>query len=225
MSIKYKSIVPWGRSYEEYRSMFHLGDTDLDRRILGCADGPASFNFHMHRLGKKVVSADPLFKFNAGEIRKRIDTTAGDVLKQTYANREKFIWERIPSIEELERIRREAMEEFLIDYSSAEKKERYICASLPALPFRNGGFDLALCSHFLFLYTDNLSEQFHVDSVRELCRVAREVRIFPILDANANRSKYLDEVVRVLTSDGKNVREERVLYEFQRGGDVMLKIS
>ncbi len=37
-------VVPWGRSFEEYRAMFAIDDRDLDGGILGCGDGPASFN-------------------------------------------------------------------------------------------------------------------------------------------------------------------------------------
>ena len=37
-------VVPWGRSFDEYRAMFAMTDMDLTGRILGCGDGPASFN-------------------------------------------------------------------------------------------------------------------------------------------------------------------------------------
>jgi len=37
-------VVPWGRSFDEYRHTFALSEVDLRSRILGCADGPAGFN-------------------------------------------------------------------------------------------------------------------------------------------------------------------------------------
>ena len=37
------SVVPWGRSFEEYTRMFVLSNEDLKQRILGWSDGPASF--------------------------------------------------------------------------------------------------------------------------------------------------------------------------------------
>jgi hypothetical protein len=40
----YDELKPRGRNFDEYRRMFSLGDDDLSRRILGCGDGPASFN-------------------------------------------------------------------------------------------------------------------------------------------------------------------------------------
>ena len=34
-----EQVVPWGRSFEEYRAMFALSDADLEGRVLGCGDG------------------------------------------------------------------------------------------------------------------------------------------------------------------------------------------
>ena len=44
MTFTLDRIVPWGRTFDEYRAMFALSTTDLEGRILGCGDGPASFN-------------------------------------------------------------------------------------------------------------------------------------------------------------------------------------
>ena len=50
-----EQVVPWGRSFDEYRAMFALSDADLDGRLLGCGDGPASFNAVATRRGAKVI--------------------------------------------------------------------------------------------------------------------------------------------------------------------------
>jgi hypothetical protein len=73
-------VVPWGRSFDEYRRMFALTDEDLQRRILGCADGPAGFNAEATRLGARVISSDPLYDFSVDQIRERIAATAEDIL-------------------------------------------------------------------------------------------------------------------------------------------------
>ena len=57
-------VVPWGRSFDEYCRMFLLTDQDLAGRIVGCADGPASFNAEATRLGTRVVSCDPIYAFD-----------------------------------------------------------------------------------------------------------------------------------------------------------------
>ena len=90
------------------------------------------------------------------------------------------------------------MTRFLADYRQAEPFGRYIAAELPQLPFADGVFDLAVCSHFLFLYSQHLSEDFHVASLAELCRVAREVRVFPLLELGNRPSRHRDAVIRRL---------------------------
>ena len=75
MAFKYQEAVPWGRSFNEYCRMFHLADECLQQSILGCADGPASFNAEMSRQGHPVVSCDPLYHLTTDQIKQRIDAT------------------------------------------------------------------------------------------------------------------------------------------------------
>ncbi len=108
--------------------------------------------------------------------------------------------------------------------SAGRREGRYLAASLPSLPFRSGEFDLALCSHLLFFYSDPLSLEFHRAALRELCRVASEVRVFPLVDVNAETSAYLDPMLAELTRAGIGVEVRSVPYEFQRGANQMLRI-
>lgn len=224
MVFRLDTVVPWGRNFTEYSAMFALDERDLSGRILGCADGPASFNAELTRRGGRVVSADPLYDFRAEEIQRRIKTTSAEVLAQTCENQDQFVWNTIASVEDLGRIRRSAMERFLSDYADGRREGRYIPAALPALPFADGAFDIALCSHFLFLYSDSLDADFHCRAIAELCRVADEARIFPLLDLTAKTSPYLAETMEVLKRGGFECSVERVDYEFQKGGNRMMRI-
>src|SRR5689334_1179760 len=94
-------VVPWGRSFDEYRRMFSLSDEDLGGRILGCGDGPASFNVEATRRGCNVVSCDPLYAFDTGDIQSRISATYAEIMEQVRQNAGAYIWDTIPSIEEL----------------------------------------------------------------------------------------------------------------------------
>jgi len=218
-------IVPWGRSYEEYRDMFALSDKDLSERILGCADGPASFNAVLTRRGGKIVSVDLLYRFSRKEIRSRIDQVFETVLTETRKNAHEFVWGTISSVGALGETRRKAMDDFLDDFPEGLGEERYIDASLPELPFREKEFELALCSHYLFLYSPHLSLDFHLRSIRELCRVAREVRIFPLLELGAVPSRHLEAVQKKLREQEYTVSIVPVDYEFQRGGNRMMKVN
>ncbi|WMW21925.1 SAM-dependent methyltransferase [Methanolobus mangrovi] len=224
MTIQYQNIVPWGRSFQEYVDMFKLSDKDLNSSVLGCGDGPASFNYEMTRQGRSVVSVDPIYNLDRDFIEKRIDETYIEVLEQTRENQDKFVWENISSVEELGRIRMDSMKLFLEDFEEGKKQGRYIAGELPELPFEDNSFDLALVSHLLFLYSEQLSLDFHLLAIDELLRVAGEVRIFPLLDLNSRKSIHLDEVIGYLLSQGISVYEEKVNYEFQKGGNTMLKI-
>jgi SAM-dependent methyltransferase len=225
MSFTLSTVVPWGRSFNEYVSMFALSDADLRGRILGCGDGPSSFNALLTRRGGLVMSVDPLYRFSTEDVRKRIIETYTDVMGQMRKNKHEFTWTSIKSLDELGRIRMAAMEVFLSDFSQGVEQGRYVDGELPVLPFADEEFDLAVCSHLLFLYSEQLSEDFHVGSIREMCRVAKEVRVFPLLELGAKISRHLQTVAHSLTSMGYSVTIAPVTYEFQRGGNQMMKIK
>jgi hypothetical protein len=139
-------------------------------------------------------------------------------------NEHEFVWTTIHSKEELSRLRMSAMQEFLGDYEKGLRESRYMAESLPSLSYADKQFQLALCSHFLFLYSDQLNLDFHINSIREMCRVAHEVRIFPLLKHGSAPSSHLDPVIKSLEGMGYKAEIIEVNYEFQRGGNKMMKI-
>jgi hypothetical protein len=225
MALKYESIVPWGRSYMEYIDMFNLTESDMNKIILGCGDGPASFNSIMNQKGKQAISIDPIYQFNEKEIEKRIEETFINVINQTRNNKDKFIWTRIKDVDDLGRIRMSAMKEFLLDFEKGKKEKRYVHAELPNLPFSVDQFDLTISSHFLLFYSDNLTYDFHLNAINEMLRVSKEVRIFPIIDVNNRTSPYLKNIIEHYRNKNVSVEEIKVNYEFQKNGNKMLKIK
>ncbi|MEE9436022.1 MAG: hypothetical protein V3V37_05005, partial [Candidatus Adiutricales bacterium] len=77
----------------------------------------------------------------------------------------------------------------------------------------------------LFLYSDNLDLSFHKQAIEEMCRVAGEARIFPILEYNGKRSRHIGPLTQSLIARGFTVVLEYVPYEFQRGGNQMMKVT
>jgi len=225
MGYKLESVVPWGRNLNEYVKMFSITSNDLQLRILDCAGGPASFNVEMKRRGYNVISCDPIYQFSVNEIAQRIQETYQKIVEGTKVTREDFVWQDIQSPEHLGQVRMAAMEQFLLDLPWGIQQGRYITCELPKLPFDTNQFDLALCSHFLFTYSDLLSEDFHITSIQELCRVATEVRIFPLLkNFSTGVSEMLSLVMKELSSQGYNLEIKPVPYEFQKGGNQMLRV-
>ena len=229
--MRLEDIVPWGRSKAEYVTMFGLTNEDLSGRILDCAGGPSSFNAEATREGRDVVSCDPIYHFSAEDISKRVEETYADMIRNLRENADAFVWTHAGSPEQLAEARMTAMGRFLEDFPEGLMEGRYVVGGLPKLPFGVSSFDLALSSHFLFTYSFQLSEEFHLASILEMCRVAKEARVFPLLTSSVHRggsvgelSPHLGAVIEELGRQGYEVWAERIPYEFQKGGNQMLRI-
>jgi hypothetical protein len=223
--MKLNQVVPWGRTLEEYQLMFNLSKANLETQILGCGDGPASFNAEMTALGHSVISVDPIYQFSAEQVRQRIKDTYEPIISQVKQNSHRYIWKNFQDADELGQARLAAMERFLLDYETGKSEDRYRYQSLPNLELTDNQFELCLCSHLLFLYSEQLSLDFHLASITELLRVSQEVRIFPLLKLDGEPCSYLERVIEELCSKDFDVQVQSVAYEFQKGGNQMLKVS
>lgn len=226
MGLRLEQIVPWGRSLTEYIQMFKLSETKLEGRILDCGSGPASFNAEMTQQGHSVVSCDPIYQFSAADIQQRIDETYDVVLSKVEATRDNFIWKTFRSPKDMAQSRMNSMQIFLQDFPLGLQQGRYQTCELPTLPFASKQFDLALCSHLLFLYSDQLSLDFHLASILEMCRLSADVRIFPlVLNMTGEMSPFVDPILQALQDQGYSATIQQVAYEFQRGGNQMLQVK
>jgi hypothetical protein len=225
MTFRLAKVIPWGRNFDEYIRMFNLTESDLQLNILDCASGPASFNREMTDQGYQVISCDPIYQFTTEEIYQRIQDTYQTVINGVQANFNNYIWTDIKSPEDLGEVRMAAMEKFITDFPRGFSQGRYITCELPFLPFHNAQFDLALCSHFLFAYSDHFSAEFHLNALRELCRVSREVRIFPLLTISGKLSPFVALAQEKVETEGYLTEIQTVSYEFQKGGNQMLLVK
>ncbi|HEX2949823.1 MAG TPA: SAM-dependent methyltransferase [Armatimonadota bacterium] len=217
-------VVPWGRTFDEYVHMFALTEDDLRLTILGCGDGPASFNAEGTQQGYHITSCDPIYRFSIHDLAARFTQVYDQVMEQLHTNVRDYVWTHFRTPEEVGRHRMHAMELFLADLDQGSAEGRYIDAGLPQLPFAEKRFDIALSSHFLFLYADHFSCDFHLAAVRELCRVAHDVRIFPLQNLGGQPTAYVQAVIADVTAAGCSATIEPVPYEFQRSSNAMLHI-
>lgn len=225
MAMQLDKVVPFGRSLDEYRQMFALSEDDLARNIIGVGDGPASFNAEMHALGKQVVSVDPLFAFSADDIEWRFYAVVDAIMEQVKATLDDWVWTYHRSPEHLRQHRIDVLVRFIADYEAGKKAGRYVVGELPHLDFRHDEFELALCSHFLFLYSDQLPYAFHRMSILDMLRVAREVRVFPLMTLGLQPSPYVGQLMEELCSLGYTAQIQTVHYELQRGGNQLLSVK
>src|SRR5437899_2122271 len=101
--------------------MFALSEEDLSGSILGCGDGPASFNAEAAALGYRVVSCDPLYSFSASEIEQRVAECYGTVIAQVKQNPDGFVWDYFRDPNHLGECRLAAMKKFLTDYDQGKR--------------------------------------------------------------------------------------------------------
>ncbi|MEO1622629.1 MAG: SAM-dependent methyltransferase [Cyanobacteria bacterium J06632_3] len=217
-------VVPFGRSLDEYTHMFSLSETDLQKSILSVADGPASFNAEGTAKRYKIQSCDPLYVFGAEEIRDRFYAVVDDIIDQIKQTPDSWVWNYHASPDALKAHRIQVTEQFCNDYEQGKKVGRYTVGTLPKLEYADNSYDIGLCSHFLFLYSEQRDEAFHVNAIAEMLRICTEVRIFPLLTLAQEKSPHLAPVIAYLRDAGYQARIEATGYELQPGGNEMLRI-
>lgn len=224
MAFTLEQVVPWGRTFQEYKDMFLLTENELKGRIAGFGDGPASFNCELTKIGGNIISFDPIYQFTKEQIGKRILEVKDVVMKQTEENYGNFVWDSIKNLKELEQTRMNAMNTFLEDYDIGKKEGRYRYHELPhKTVFDEDTFELGLSSHFLLLYP-MLGEEFHKKALKEMLRICMEVRIFPLVNLDGKETELTKVIIDYFSEDYK-VDIIKSNYQFQKNGTHMLSIT
>lgn len=223
MGFRLDRVVPWGRNMEEYKLMFRLDDSDISKKFASFGDGPACFNYEMTERNGNVVSFDLIYQFSKEDIEKRIEEVRITVMQQMKENMDNYVWKNIKNLDDLVNTRMSAMKKFLSDYEKGKAEGRYIFHELPhKLPYETDYFDIGLSSHFLLMYTA-LGYDFHIASMTEMLRVCKEIRIFPIVDLDANKVDLITDIIDYFKKDYK-VDIVKTEYEFQKGDNKLLVI-
>lgn len=213
-----------GRTFAEYRRLFDLRAADLaGRTVLDCGGGASAFTATAGALADTALAVDPLFAAPRAVLEPRLREAIAATRAQLERKREQFVWDWYGDVETRIGHLRAAAERFLAD--RATHPGRYVPGRLPDLPLRTDSVDLALSANLCFLYDDRLDLSFHVASLRELARVAREVRVFPLAALDATRSALVEPAVERLRADGLDASLREVPYEFQPGATTMLVVT
>lgn len=222
MQTEDQDFLLWGHSLEEYRRMFDLTDQDLDKRILDCASGYATFNAQMHQKGKKVISLDKAYDLPLKALEKHMNLGLQNMLQLVEKNKNQFIWKKNQSISDLENENKTMIENFLKDFTHAKSTGRYVAGVLPELSFKDNQFNLTLCAYFLFMTPHSL--QFHINAIKEMCRVGGECRIYPLMNDKGEPSELLAPIVLILQQNNFGIEIKQISYEFQKGANAMLRV-
>ena len=204
--------------------MFDLGTSALTESILDCSAGAAGFAAEAGRRGSRVVAVDPAYAMTRGQLAElgNADLARGSAIAADHPDRFTFAWYGSP--EQRLSLRTRALAQFLPDL--VMHPERYVAGQLPQLPFRDGSFDLAVCSHLLFTWADQLGLEWHRAALLELARVAREVRVFPtVVQGPGEPVPFWEELMSDLATAGLGTERREVPYEFQVGANTMLVVT
>ncbi|MFG1734154.1 SAM-dependent methyltransferase [Paenibacillus sp. 843] len=217
-------VVFIGRTFDEYTQMFDLEMSELaGKRVLDCPSGACSFTAHGSKHGIDITASDIAYDHKLDDLEAKGLQDIGHAMETMEQAKSNYVWDYYGDVEGLRRHREQALHDCVQDMR--EFPDRYVAAVLPELPFDNEQFHLVLSAHFLFMYSDRLDYDFHVQTVRELLRVAsKEVRIFPLIDLSGSRYAHLDRMIHELKAEGFRVEEVKVPYEFMKNGNSLLSI-
>lgn len=201
--------------------MFGLTDQDLSLNVLDFPAGISCFAAEMHELGhNNVISADRYYDLSPMDMVKHVDFVIQDLSERVDQHIKKLHTDAEQEIENLTNVWNQYAQTFLADYSVGQQEGRYQAASLPRLPFEDRQFDLALCSDMIFHNPDIDTEV----AAMELMRVAKEVRVFPLLDHAGETSKEIGPLMLSLQQKNLGVEVKEVPYNLQKKSNAMLRI-
>ncbi|ARG98079.1 hypothetical protein [Legionella micdadei] len=219
-----RKLVLWGHHADEYREMFDLSAEDMTAHLLEYGCGPSAVNAELTAISHNIVSCDPLFNLDKDTLYSKTTLIFADMAERVLRDQKKFDFSRYGSPRLFIDERREGMAKFFADYEKGKTEKRYLGISEYTLPFSDFSFDFALSSHYLFADLDDQDVDFHLKAIKELARVAKEVRIFPLIDRYNQPSPFLGPVLLGLQQDNFGTEVREVAYHLQPSGNAMLRV-
>lgn len=219
-----RKLVLWGQHIDEYKEMFSLSDSDLQKTILDYGSGPNAVNAEFTEKGGQIVSCDPLFNLDKDTLFSKTSLIFADMAAKIKKDKDKFDFSRYGSFQMLIDERKEGIDKFFADFDKAKDEQRCLAVKEHNLPFADFSFDLALSAHYLFADLDDQDVNFHLAIIKELARVAKEVRIFPLIDRHNQPSPFLGPVLLGLQAENYGVEVKEVKFHLQESDNAMLRV-
>lgn len=216
--------VLWGHHLDEYRDMFDLDEQDLTSSFLEYGCGPSAVNVELQGTATKIISVDPLFSLNKTELTSTVGKLFDERVAYVKQDSEAFDFSRYGSQSALIQYRQTGMATFFKDYDAGLSDKRYLPLNDTGLPFDDFTFDIALCSHYLFAKHDAEAVARHMNVIRELARVAKDVRIFPLIDHMGEPTPIIGPLLLELQAENYGAEVREVSYRLQHTGHAMLRV-
>lgn len=218
-------LVLWGHHLDEYRDMFDLPEAALGMRFLEFQSGISAFQADLRGQAAHMVSYDTWFDLDKKSLQQIAEASFSARLAQIKQRSEAFDLGRYAgSLDKLVSYRRQGIQEFLQDYELGLAEGRYLAASQSKLPFADYFFDYALSAHHFFSINAPATLDYYINTIEELARAAKEVRIFPLVDAQGVPSELLGPVILALQQRNYGIELRDVAYHLQPKGNAMLRV-
>ncbi len=223
-----RKLVLWGQGIQEYQAMFDLTEDVFHSSILEYGCGPTAINAIVHRQKQQnVVSCDSLFALPLNELKREVTRLFDLRVKELRADQYQLDTSFYGGLESFIEARRAGCVLFFDDFVEGVNEGRYLSAQLP-LSFENATFQYALSSHCFFTNFSQEKAQIlvaeHVEAIKELSRVAHEVRIFPIINRAGEASSLLGPVLMALQQENYGVEVREVPFSLYPKGNAMLRV-
>lgn len=219
-----RELVLCGHDLNDYKDMFCLTDSELNSNILEYGCGPTAFNSQQQDIGHKTISFDKLFSLPVQDLKNQINSDFDVMVERINKNQDQFNLKDNNSLKVVIEKRRSGITRFIKDFKQGVKDKRYLPIDNNKLPFSDFSFDIAVCSHYLFSELTSLDIKSHLMIIKELARVAKEVRIFPLIKHDGEISTLLGPILLELQNENYGTEIKEVPYSLQKNGNAMLRV-
>ena len=223
MALQLRDYLITGRTFEEYMAFFDLDFKTLrGKKVLDCPSGVSSFVANARALDIDAHGCDIIYNYDTASIIKRAEDSI-ELIYQDVAWMANHNFDFYGSITKHRAHRENALEGFCKHFNDTH----YTFQTLPKLSYGDKEFDLLLSSHLLFVYDERLNLEFHLQSIHEMLRVTKEIRIFPLIDFKNSRQHHNDNFSPFVNTVLKtfNAKIVPVAFEFQPRGNAMMVIK
>lgn len=216
-----------GRTMDEYERIFDLDLSEwTGQSVLDCPGGACAFVPEANTGDVDAVGVDMLYDTPPERLREKCAADVDMAIEGFDGAEAEFVWSYYDDVADVRDHWSRAYQTFIADYEEHFGTSRYVAAELPDLPFEDDSFSLVLSAHLLFLYSEDLTHEFHEQSLLELARVAaEEVRVYPLAQFDGTEYGRLDELRKTLARAGYVTERRTVPFEFQQGATEMLVIE
>lgn len=220
-----RKLVLWGHHFSEYVDMFDLEKDMTGKKILEFACGPTAVNDELSSKGHFIQSCDPWFSQDIAAMQQRFTQHLQQQIQHMETHPERFNFDKYGGMDTFIAKRQQGFQQFFKDYLNGYRQGRYQPLRDGHLPFSNSSFDIAVCSNFLFADVPEQGLSFQLTWIKELARVANDIRIYPLTDQQGHVSELLGPILLQLQQDGFQVVIQEVPFRLVPNSKAMLKLS